>query len=201
LDNAIRLLEDTRVLFGERSYLSCFLLSQLSLEELAKGFALIGKHLKKRAFSKVEWKNLTIGKKAHVSKLKYLQEVEDKWTEEVTRKLGPELSYHEVLKKTVKKLPWAKSVDEYRKKMSESYYNWRLDASYVEYNWKSKQWMEPLKHPVFDSIFIDEICMNTIKRAEFLSQVLRARLKRSEKVNEQNHNRTQTVLSINEGFP
>jgi len=82
LINAKGLLEDAQLLFARRSYQSCFLLSQLSLEELAKGFALIEKHLKGEIFSKQEWKGLTKGKHAHVKKLKYLQEVEDKWTEE-----------------------------------------------------------------------------------------------------------------------
>jgi len=172
-----RLLEDAETLWVSKGYPSCFLLTQLALEELAKGFKLIQKHSKNKKFSKEEWENLTGKLKAHVNKLKYLQEVEDKWTTEITRGLRPELDYSQLLKRIVSKLPWAGSVDEYRKKMSQAHYNWRIKSLYVEYDWENRQWLEPLKQPIFNGIFIDEIiCRAEISKAKHLSSVLLGRL-------------------------
>jgi AbiV family abortive infection protein len=177
LDNANRLLEDAETLFFKSRYLSCFLLTQLALEELAKGFKLIEAHSKNREFSKEDWKNLTWKRKGHVNKLKYLQEVEDKWTAEVARGLGPKLDYFQLLKKIASDLPWAGSVDKYRKKMSKARYDWRIKSLYVDYDWKNKRWLEPLKQPIFNGIFINEIICNAdILKAKNLSGVLKAKL-------------------------
>ena len=59
LNNADRLLEDAGTLFYKSRFLSCFLITQLALEELAKGFKLIEKHSKNKKLSKEEWKSLT----------------------------------------------------------------------------------------------------------------------------------------------
>lgn len=176
LNNAKRLLEDAQVLFERNSYLSCFLLSQLSLEELAKGFQLIEKQLKKEIFTREEWNSLTKYRNSHVKKLKYLQEVEDQWTEECIRGMM-NLSYIELLRQIVSKVSWANNLDEYRAKISRAFYNFRLDSLYLDYDWEKKQWIEPANHPIFDGVFIDEnICIFSIRRAENLLQVLMAKL-------------------------
>jgi AbiV family abortive infection protein len=180
LDNADRLLEDAETLFAQRSYLSCFLLTQLASEELAKGFKLIEKYSKNKKFSKEEWEQLTSKPKAHVDKLKYLQEVEDKWMAEVTRGLGPELDYSRLLKKIAADIPWAGNVDKFRKKMSRAHYDWRIKSLYVDYDWTKKQWLEPLTQPIFNGIFIDGvICNADILKVKHLSSVLKSRLQNS----------------------
>ena len=67
--NAIRLLADAEILFANKSYLSCFLLSELALEEMAKGFKLLEKDQKKERFSRKDWEGFTQGAKAHKKKL------------------------------------------------------------------------------------------------------------------------------------
>lgn len=178
LNNANRLLEDSKLLFDKKSYQSCFLLSQLALEELAKGFKLIEKHQKSKQFSREEWNKLTRkGSKAHKNKLKYLKEVEDKWTAEITRELGKDLNYFQVLKKTVAKIPWAKNVDKYRDEIIKVAFHWRLKGVYVDYDWKRKRWFDPSKDPIFNGIFIDHIiCFASILRANNLLGVLSAKL-------------------------
>lgn len=175
LVNAKRLLEDAQLLFGRRSYLSCFLLSQLSLEELAKGFALIEKHLKGEVFSKQEWRVLTKNRWAHVRKLKYLQEVEDKWTEECVGKKS--ISYIETLHQIVSKVSWANNLGEYREKISKVHYQWRINSLYVGYDFEKKDWIEPSTHPIFDGVTIGFLnCRMNIIRANYLSQALMAKL-------------------------
>jgi AbiV family abortive infection protein len=177
LENANRLLEDAKTLFWRSSFLGCFLLTQLALEELSKGFKLIEKYSKNKKLSKEEWKNLTGNRKAHINKLKYLQEIEDKWTAGCARGLGPEFDYFQLLKNIAVDLPWAGSVDKYRKEMSKAHYNWRINSIYVEYDWATKQWIEPSKQPIFDGIYMDGIICNAdIMKAENLSAVLRAKL-------------------------
>jgi len=181
LNNAKRLLKDAQILFEKKSYLSCFLLSQLCLEELAKGFKLIDKHLNKENFSREEWKKLTGGGQAHVEKLKCLQEVEDAWTDQATKGM-----YLENLQKIVSKVNWANNLDDYREKLSEAVYKrWRLPSVYVDYDWERKQWIEPSKHPIFKEISIEEreygtinenICRSNLIRAERLSQILMNKL-------------------------
>jgi len=72
LNNSQRLLNDAETLFYEKkSYLSCFLLTQLCLEELSKGFLLIEKAKKKERLDLKEWQRFTKGN-AHRIKLNYL---------------------------------------------------------------------------------------------------------------------------------
>jgi len=177
LNNAERLLDDAKTLFEKSRFLSCFLITQLSLEELAKGFKLIEKHSKSKKLAKEEWRNFTESRKAHVYKLKYLQEVEDKWTAECAGKIFGDSDYFGLLKNIARDLPWAGSVDKYRKEMSKAHYSWRIGCTYVDYDWVTKKWIEPSKQPVFDGIFIDEIiCNSDIMKTENLMAVLRAKL-------------------------
>jgi len=173
LNNAKRLLKDAQILFEAKSYPSCFFLSQLSLEELAKGFMLIDKHLNKKVFTRKEWKSVTTRGRAHVKKLKYLQEVEDTWTDQVAKGM-----YLEILQKIVSKVDWANTLEEYREKLSEAVYKqWRLPSVYVDYDWERKTWIEPSKHPIFDGIFMDEnICRYNVRRVEHLLQILKTKL-------------------------
>ena len=83
LANSQRLLDDAETLFYKERYHSCFLLGQLCLEELAMGFKLIEKEKQKEHFTENEWAEIT-KRQAHKKKLVYLQEVEDKWKEEVS---------------------------------------------------------------------------------------------------------------------
>jgi AbiV family abortive infection protein len=176
LNNAERLLEDARTLFYKSRFLSCFLITQLALEELAKGFKLIEKHSKNKKLSKGEWKSFTKSYKAHAYKLKYLQEIEDRWTAEIAGKIWNS-DYFGLLKKIAGNLPWAGSVDKYRKEMSKAHYNWRINCTYVGYDWVTNKWTEPSKQPVFDGIFIDEIiCNSDLMKAENLKAVLGAKL-------------------------
>ena len=85
LDNADRLIEDSEILFYENSFLSCFVLVQLALEELAKGFLLIKKQSRNKKFSKEDWKRLKEKSKAHKMKLTISEDALDQWTAEVVR--------------------------------------------------------------------------------------------------------------------
>jgi len=175
LVNAKRLLEDAQLLLPKRSYLSCFLLSQLSLEELAKGFALIEKHSKGETFSKQEWEDLTKKRYAHVNKLRYLQEVEDRWTEECIG--NKNISYIETLGQIASKVSWASNLDEYREVISRVHYQWRLNSLYVGYDFGKNDWIEPSTHPIFNGVTIGFLnCRMNIIRATHLSQVLKAKL-------------------------
>ena len=75
-NSAERLLQDAQVLFDRGKYVSSFLLSQLSLEEPAKAFKLIDKHLKGKTFSKKEWEDFAL---SHDEKIKYIESVIDFW--------------------------------------------------------------------------------------------------------------------------
>lgn len=119
---AIMLLEDAEVLLKKEGYLSCFVLSQLALEELAKGHMLITKHLKKETFSRKEWESLTRGKAAHLNKLAIIQEVEEKW-------IGPDL-FAAVGK---------------QKEVAKYLYDIRYGILYVDYDFEKKQWIDPMR--------------------------------------------------------
>ena len=125
LSNSQRLLDDAITLFEKESYPSCFMLTQLCLEELAKGFMLIEKEAKHEVFSRKEWEEITSKGKSHKKKLAYLQEIEDNWAEECLK--GYDMSYIGILKEIVSDLPWAHSIEEFRIKMSEAYYKWRMN--------------------------------------------------------------------------
>jgi AbiV family abortive infection protein len=171
-DNASRLLQDAEFLFYNRSYLSCFLLSELSLEEMSKGFRLLEKYSKKEEFLKDEWESLTgKGRNSHLNKLKYVMEADDKWLEEVVKSIGT--NYEELLKNLIKQFPWAKSVQDYRQRIAQEYYNFRIDTLYVDFDFGMNKWKEPSKHNVVDD---PGFYLQSLTRAKHILSVLGAEL-------------------------
>jgi AbiV family abortive infection protein len=176
LENANRLLEDAEALLKKGSYPSCYLLSQLALEELAKGFKLIVKHLKGEIFSKKDWKNLTKGREAHVKKLEYIQKVRHELVEKSLAGTGVHI-------KTWQDMIWGKQVSladlgKYRKEASKALYTFRIDSLYVNYDFEKKQWTDPRNHPILSGASMDaKFCLPNIAMANFYSQVLMKLLK------------------------
>jgi AbiV family abortive infection protein len=162
LANSKRLLDDSKALFYGNSNLTCFCLTQLCLEELAKGFKLLEKEKKREQFTEDEWKEITTKGKVHRKKLEYLQEVEDKWTKEC---IGSRISWDTTTPK------------EDREKQAESLYNWRMTCLYVNYDFDERQWINPLVNPVFHGtpVYHTE-CITLISRAKTLLQVLASKL-------------------------
>ena len=152
---AIMLLEDAEVLLKKEGYLSCFVLSQLALEELAKGHMLITKHLKKETFSRKEWESLTRGKAAHLNKLAIIQEVEEKW-------IGPDL-FAAVGK---------------QKEVAKYLYDSRYGILYVDYDFEKKQWIDPMRDQVINGMSVDaKLCFPNISRVRLHLQLLKKLLK------------------------
>lgn len=145
-NNARRLIDDAETLFSKGSYLSCFLLSELALEEIAKGFKLLEKHIEKKEFSRLEWKDWTGSAKAHAKKLKFAHEVDDEWLKKVLK--YHRISYKEFLNGFLKNFPWAKNIDDYWEKTSTAYYDFRLDSLYVDYDFEKKQWVDPTESEI-----------------------------------------------------
>jgi AbiV family abortive infection protein len=163
LINAERLLNDAKTLFYDKaSYLSSFLLTQLCLEELSKGFLLSEKASKKEALNEKEWEKFTKGN-AHKIKLTYLQEIEANWIKDC---LAGDESMNQYLNK-----------EEHWIAQSKMYYNWRMNSLYVDYNFDEKKWIEPSKFLIGGKFSIDEIiCMAGLQRAEHLASVLAAKI-------------------------
>ncbi len=161
LSNSQRLLDDSKALFYGNSYLTCFYLAQICLEELAKGFKLIEKEKKRESFTEEEWDKITRGK-AHKRKLEYLQEIEDKWEEEC---MGSEVLWD------------TNTPQEDKEKQAKSLYNWRMDSLYVNYDFDRCKWINPLVNPVFRGtpVYHTE-CVTLISRATTLLQVFAAKI-------------------------
>ena len=142
--NARRLIDDAETLLLNNRYLSCFLLSELALEEMGKTVELLKKFKNNEKFTGKEWEQLTKkGRGSHIRKLKYAHEFDDTWLAKVMK--GSGMSYEEFEEGYLKNLPSIKDMDEFREKYSRMYYNRRLSTLYVDYDFERKQWIDPLK--------------------------------------------------------
>jgi AbiV family abortive infection protein len=181
LVNSERLLNDAKILLYEKnSYLSCFLLTQLCLEELAKGLKLMEKEEKKELFSEKEWKEITKGK-AHEKKLEYLEKVEDNQLNEYLAGTDWNRFSTENMKELEKKIiksKQANSLEEYKRTQIRLLYQWRLDCVYVDYDFDKRQWIDPLAK-IVEGSFIEMrvVCNADITRAESLTDTLKSKLK------------------------
>ena len=173
LGNARRLLDEAEVLFRNKGYLSCFLLSELATEEIAKGYRLLEKVRKKEEFSRKEWEDWTKKPRAHIKKLKYVHQIDDAWLRKVLDFHG--ISYQEFSKGFLKNFPGAKNIEDYWEKTSQAYYDFRLDILYVNYDFKKNQWIDPLSYePAQDPNF----SLQGLVRAKHLLSIFEAALKR-----------------------
>lgn len=140
--NAERLIRDAECLFYDNHYLSSYFLSELSLEEIAKGYTLLRWISRRKKITRKDWETLKIGARAHVNKLKIAREADDKWLREVTKNL--ELDYNKIQKGMLSQFtPNARNIDEFRTARAKDFYELRMKSIYVDFDFEKKEWLDP----------------------------------------------------------
>lgn len=164
MENADRLLQDAWNLFYRGKHSSSFMLSQLSIEEQAKAFILIEKHIRKEPLPENEWEKYTKGS-AHSLKLQYIQKVIDDFEASTLASIG--IDYNQILEK--RSISQGMNINEYRKRLSEDLKKYRFAIMYVEYDFKNMKWKEQTQT---DQVFSLRSAMN----ADLLLKILRNKL-------------------------
>lgn len=156
LNNAIRLSQDTRLLYKNERYLTSYCLATLALEEIAKGVELLKASKNGKDITKTKWTEL----KAHKEKIRIGRKVAMQSFEERFR----------LILKRLKTLPKEK-YDEVDLILADTY-KW-LKEKFLYVDWDQNNWTAPMKFRKADQIFFATFAIKkSFESCKFLAQEL-----------------------------